>query len=179
MFFVKSKRWPLFLLRLISKHGWTKQANRWWFIALYRFVWPLWSRLSFCTLQTKPETNESNKFYSLLLIRRTWLKSSERLNHVTDNIFSWWWWWWWYEEEIRENIIRKVYQIFFFALFVRVQANARKFFNLNKVFHSHLTILHFRVHNNERNFFIVFGIKDKAFSYIKWWQRLSEGHRIR
>lgn len=113
MFFVKSKRWPLFLLRLISKHGWTKQANRWWFIALYRFVWPLWSRLSFCTLQTKPETNESNKFYSLLLIRRTWLKSSERLNHVTDNIFSWWWWWWWYEEEIRENIIRKVYQIFF------------------------------------------------------------------
>lgn len=35
--------------------------------------------------------------------------------------------------------------------------------SMSKLFHSHLTILHYRVHN-ERNFFIVLTFKEEAFS---------------
>lgn len=47
--------------------------------------------------------------------------------------------------------------------------------SIRKLFYSHLTILHYRVHN-ERNFFIVFTFQSRSLYFIKRWQGLSEGH---
>lgn len=72
-------------------------------------------------------------------------------------------------KETRENVIQKVYKN---VLVCRCRSSGAHFFvavgssgniSMSKLFHSHLSILHYRVHN-ERNFFIVLAFKGVAFS---------------